>query len=77
MASKEGAISKESAGMRPDNLVWLSESTMTKGFTLPLAARPGIAEKASLASPSMEAPSERTNTVTRSLPAVLSAMASP
>ena len=77
MASNDGCMEKESAVMRPDSLVSLSEMIMTKGLTRPLTAKPGIAANASLASPSMEAPSDMSSTVTRLFPASLSPMAKP
>ena len=66
MAEKVGVMLKASCVMRPESLVSLSEMTSRNGLSRSLAARPGMAAKASLASPSMDAPSETVQMVTRS-----------
>ena len=77
IAENVGAMLKASAVMRPESLVSLSDTTMTNGLSLPLAANPGIAANASLASPSIEAPSETVQIVTRSFFRSRSAIARP
>ena len=63
--------------MRPDNFVSLSYNTSTNGLTRSFAAKPGIAANASFASPSIDAPSDTVQIVTRSRCAILSAIANP
>src|SRR3954464_7241981 len=71
-AEKDRCMLKESFVIRPESLVSLSERTRTNGLTRSFAANPGIAANASLASPSIEAPSETVQIVTRSRFATLS-----
>ena len=66
IASKVGCMENASLVMRPESLVSLSDNTSTKGLTWSLAASPGMAANASFASPSIDAPSEIVQIVTRS-----------
>ena len=74
---KYGFISKESWSIRPESFVLLSLSIQIKGASKFLAAKPGIAVKASLASPSIAAPSEIAVIQTRGICAKASAIAKP
>ena len=72
-----GSIEKLSSEILPESFVSLSETTKINGLISLRLANPGIAAIASLASPSMQPPSEITQNVTRSRFANLSPRANP
>ena len=77
MDAKVGSMVKLSLEILPESFVSLSDTTKTNGLISLRLANPGIAAKASFASPSMQAPSEITQKVTRSRLANLSPSAKP